>query len=315
MPKLLLKARPVRAQLRDRLRAPLPDGLELYLDESDVADQGAIDGVVETLESLRPPADFTLLIEGPVRSLDGTYFRTSRNAEPDRELVRRLVALGRRIRARAVNLHLILPRPGCGQLSLERRTAELRRCVPFVRFYVEAVRGAQMIPTLENMPLVLRMREGGFYSSVVGMPAEDLAWLAGQVPGLRVCLDVSHAQLYVNACLAAQRARPPQGFIRLLRFVRQLPQVASVAEYGERLGDLVITSHIANAAGLLGEGRSYARGDLDLDALVPILARRAAFLVTETLERRPERATLMREALRRMREAVGCEGTPDSARA
>ena len=35
--RILLKARPTPAQLRDRLAAPRPEGLELYLDARDLA--------------------------------------------------------------------------------------------------------------------------------------------------------------------------------------------------------------------------------------------------------------------------------------
>jgi hypothetical protein len=34
---ILLKARPTPTQLADRLRKPVPDGLELYLDTADLA--------------------------------------------------------------------------------------------------------------------------------------------------------------------------------------------------------------------------------------------------------------------------------------
>src|SRR5688572_22980063 len=76
MPELLLKARPTPAQLADRLRSPRPDGLELYLDTADVADDDALSRSLRALERANLPAGFTLLIEGPVRSLDGVFFET-----------------------------------------------------------------------------------------------------------------------------------------------------------------------------------------------------------------------------------------------
>ncbi len=311
MAELLLKARPTAAQLADRLRLPAPDGLELYLDLADVATETAMEEAICTVQRA-VPTGCTLLVEGPVRSLDGSFFETSRDSAADRELVRRLVALSRRLGARAINLHLIQPRAGFGALSLEQREQALAACLPFTRFFVEQVRTAGMIPTLENMPPVLRMREGGFYASVIGMPAEDLLWLVERVPGLRLCLDLSHAQLFVNACRLGQRLRLPPRYAPLLRFVRRLPGVSSVGEYAERLGPALLTVHVANASGMLGEGRSYNRGDLDLDALLPRLAAQAEYLVTETLERRPERARLMRQALRRMRAALAA--TPGRSR-
>ncbi len=303
--KLLLKARPTAAQLTDRLRAPAPDGLELYLDTVDLATDAAMDDSVRALEEAGLLSDFVLLVEGPVRSLDGSFFETTRNSDADRELVRRLVALGSRIGARAINLHLILPRLELAELTLARREQALRACLPFTRYFVEQVGAAGIAASLENMPPILRMRESRFYYSSIGMPAEDLAWLAEQVPGLRLCLDVSHAQLYVNACALAQRPTLPRRYARFLAFVRQLPQAASVRQYAADLGEALITCHVANASGMLGEGRSYARGDLDIDAVAPYLATRARYFVTETLERRQDRATLMRDALRRLRRALG----------
>jgi hypothetical protein len=305
---LLLKARPTLPQLRDRLRPPLPDGLELYLDTADVATEQAMDQVVRNLDAVRRPGRWTLLIEGPVRSLDGAFFETTRDHEVDRELVRRLVRLAGRIGARAVNLHLIRPRASPDCLGAAARQRDLDACLPFTRYFVERAAAGGVLPTLENMPPVLRMRQGGFYYSPIGMPAEDLAWLADRVPGLGLCLDLSHAQLYVNACSAARRPKPPARHARFLRALRELPQAASVWEYAARLGSSLVSCHVANASGLLGEGRSYARGDLDLDLVLPPLARRARYFVTETLERRPERAILMRAALRRMRLAL--EGRP-----
>ena len=305
MAKLLLKARPTLPQLRDRLRPPLPDGLELYLDAVDVATEEAMDSVVRNLDAVGLPTGWTLLVEGPVRSLDGSFFETTRDHEADRELVRRLVSLAARIGARTVNLHLIRPCASPGEIGAEARERDLGACVGFTRFLVEQAASQDLLPTLENMPPVLRMRQGGFYYSPVGMPAEDLAWLADRVPGLGLCLDLSHAQLYVNACSAARRRRPPARHARFLRALRELPPAASVWEYAARLGGGLVTCHVANASGLLGEGRSYARGDLELDRVLPWLAHRARYFVTETLERRPERATLMRAALRRMRRALG----------
>src|SRR5829696_2513172 len=102
-PAILLKARPTTAQLADRLRAPVPDGLELYLDTVDLASPGAMDGVVENLNAAGLPSDFVLLVEGPIRSLDGAFFDLSRDSEADRELMRRLIDLSRRIGALGAN--------------------------------------------------------------------------------------------------------------------------------------------------------------------------------------------------------------------
>src|SRR4051812_48144367 len=99
MPHLLLKARPDPAQLADRLREPRPDGLELYLDAADLINEAAIEASARAVEACHLPSTFALLIEGPVRSLDGQFFDLTRDADADRELVRRLARLARRLRA------------------------------------------------------------------------------------------------------------------------------------------------------------------------------------------------------------------------
>ena len=51
--KILLKARPTPAQLRDRLAAPRPDRLELYLDARDITDPNPhSDGLVPWLRAI-----------------------------------------------------------------------------------------------------------------------------------------------------------------------------------------------------------------------------------------------------------------------
>src|SRR5438874_3444908 len=119
--RVLLKARPTPAQLDDRLRAPRPDGLELYLDTVDLATDEAMDGIVERLEACGLPSDFALLVEGPIRSLDGEFFDLTRDSEADRELSRRLVALAKRIGARGANIHNIAPDTDPFHLTLDER--------------------------------------------------------------------------------------------------------------------------------------------------------------------------------------------------
>src|SRR6266571_3325920 len=240
MSRLLLKARPVEPQLADRLRAPRPDGFELYLDTSDIASERAIETALENLLKYRYSKDFAVLIEGPVRSLDGEFFDLGRGAEADRELIRRTGSLARRIHAKAVNIHVIAPTDSAAGLGQDARWAALERSVDLVRFFVDTIHEAGAVPTVENMPPVLRMRECGFYYSPIGLPAEDLVWLCEQVPGLRTTLDLSHAGLYVNCrrsadLEAAHEARPAE-FASLFGFVRGLPAVDDVGAYARTLG-------------------------------------------------------------------------------
>ena len=302
---VLLKARPTAAQLADRLGPPVPDGLELYLDTADLATNEAMDGVARRLDDLELPAGFTLLVEGPIRSLDGEFFDLTRDSEADRELTRRLVGLSKRIGARGANVHAIAPDSDPTALTPGNRSALLERAAGPARFFAELALAAGVMPTVENMPPILRMRESGVYYSAIGMPPQDLTELVAKVAGLRVVLDVSHAQLYLNVRRGAEEEIGGHDIGPLRRFVGDVPGVDSFPDYVDALGETVVACHVANAGGLLGEALPYGEGDLDLDALMPTLAERVRYLVTETLEPNNDRAVFMRDAQARMLRVLG----------
>lgn len=204
---LCLKARPTRAQLADRLRpvdGGWPDGLELYLAAADLAD---LDEVVGRIGRSEVPDGFAWLIEGPVDSLDGADFDVTRDSQADRLVVRRLAELAARIGARAVNIHVIAPGEDVSRLSPRMHDELLERCLPFIREFVDLVSNAGAVPTVENMPPVLRMRRGGFSFTPIGMASQDLLWLVDLVPGLKILPDTSHAGLYLNARAQARSTR------------------------------------------------------------------------------------------------------------
>jgi sugar phosphate isomerase/epimerase len=301
---LCLKARPTATQLADRLRpvdGVWPDGIELYLAAADLAD---IDRMAKNVEAAHVPNGFGLLIEGPVDSLDGQDFDITRDSEADAEVVRRLARLARRIGARAVNIHVIAPSPDLSRLTLECRKALLEMALPFLRTFVEQVQATGAVPTVEHMPLVLRMRRADFAFSPIGMASADLLWLCEQVPGLRVLVDTSHAALYLNA----RAAEPDPTFPwseRVLAFVRELPpEPPDVLGYMQAFRANLENAQISNASGLLGEGLSYAEGDVDLDECVRWLSANTRHIVTETLEPDNDDAVFMRDALRRARRAL-----------
>ena len=305
---VLLKARPTPTQLADRLREPRPSGLELYLDTADLATAEAMDDVVANLDACQLPSDFVLLVEGPIRSLDGEFFDLTRDSEADRELTRRIVDLSRRIGARGANVHAIAPDAEPAGLTMENRARLLDRALGPLRFFADVALGVDIVPTIENMPPILRMRESGFYYSAIGMPPQDMTELARAVPGVKVILDTSHAQLYLNVRRGIQEEVPGQDLGPLRRFVAEAPGVDTIDEYVDALGDTVIASHVANAAGLLGEGLPYGEGDLDLDRLLRRLGWQVSYLVTETLEPDNNRADLMREARERALAALNGRG-------
>jgi hypothetical protein len=315
-----LKARPTPAQLTDRLRpvdGTWPDGVELYLAAADLVDESMLDDIARRIELSRVPPDFAWLIEGPVDSLDGADFDVTRESPADRLVVRRLAELTRRIGALAVNIHVIAPGEDLTRLTLATRDALLGRAVPFLREFVEAIRDAGAVPTIENMPPVLRMRRGGFSFTPIGMASQDLLWLVDQVPGLAILPDTSHAGLYLNAraqarpgaaAAAAATADEADGPWRqpLLDYISQLPEEPlDLLGYMQAFTPHIANAQVSNAAGLLGEGLAYADGEFDLDPVIAWLGQVARHLVAETIEPRVDDAVNMRDALRRMRRAIG----------
>jgi sugar phosphate isomerase/epimerase len=295
-PQILLKARPTATQLADRLRDPRPAGLELYLDTADLATPEAMDEVVANLDACGLPADFILLVEGPIRSLDGEFFDLTRDSEADRELSRRIVGLSQRIGARGANVHAIAPDENPASLTLENRTLLFERALGPLRFFADLALHHGIVPTIENMPPILRMRESGFFYSAIGMPPQDMTELARAVPGVKVILDVAHTHLYLNVRRGVEEEIPGRDIGPLRRFCADAPGVDTIEEYVDVLGDTLMTSHVADAAGLLGEALPYGAGEVDLDRLMEYLAPRVEYLVTETLEPDNNRAEFMRDA-------------------
>jgi hypothetical protein len=305
--KLCLKARPTARQLSDRLRpvdGVWPDGLELYLAAADLATQANLDAVVERLQAADMPRDFALLIEGPVDSLDGGDFDVTRESDADLLVVERLAHLARSIGARAVNIHVISPSSDLSRLTLECRAALLARAVPFLARFVELMQAAGAVPTVENMPPVLRMRRSDFAFTPIGMASEDLRWLVERLPGLRVLPDTSHAGLYLNA--RGLQPDPAYAWAAPLRnYLNALPAEApGLVGFMQSLAPHVENAQISNASGVLGEGLAYGEGDFDLNPAIRWLGQHVRHIVTETLEADNDDAVLMRDALRRMRMAV-----------
>lgn len=303
-PYVLLKARPVPEQLADRLAAPRPPGMELYLDLRDLEDAEAVERTVEQVRTAVDDRDFIWLVEGPIRSLDGEFFDVTRDAEADRELVALLAEVAQRIGARTVNVHVIAPRASDHPLPADARQTSLEQAARFLTYFASRCVDRGIRPTVENMPPVLRMRESAYYVSPIGMAVQDLRWLVGEVPELRVTLDYSHAQLYLNA---AQRAAEPDGiadYPALGPLLRAQLAPDSVGAYREQLEDSLLACHVSNAAGLLGEGEPYDSGDIDFDPEIAAASEQVTYFVTETLEPDPAHARYMRLAQNRLEAAV-----------
>jgi len=303
--RILLKARPTPRQLADRLTPPLPEGLELYLDGRDIATAEARRGVVELMQSYTLPPEFAVVVEGPIRGRDGEFFDLADLRPANFELLECLAELGAAVGATGLVIHAIVPRFQLNWDAAER-DAVLERCLELLHAYAAAAAAHGLVPTLENVPPVLRMRESRYLYTPIGMSPEDVVWLLDRTPGLQATLDVSHAQLYVNAraqaALGTASAEP--AVEALYAYLRHLPPARGVERFVDALDGRLFEVHVSNAEGLLGEGLPYGEGDMDLDRLIRRLARMARFLVTETLEPDHDQATFMREAQARMTAAL-----------
>jgi sugar phosphate isomerase/epimerase len=301
---IVLKARPTARQLADRLRQPLPEGLEIYLDASDIAGDDWLDLLTERM-GVVPREEFALLVEGPIRSLDGQFFDLTVDNDANRAVVDRLTAFGAATAARAACIHMIAPTDDLSGVSAAAAREAVERCVPLTRYYVARCAEAGLVPTVENIPPVARMRESRFMTSIVGGPPDDLVRLADRVPGLRFTVDTSHAQLFLNAVGGVGEA--DGGFTSLTGSLAAASGARTMAAFIEPLRGRIETVHVSDADGLLGEGLPYGEGMMDLDGAVDLLLTEARAIVTEVLEPDPDTSENMRVAWRRIadrREAV-----------
>jgi sugar phosphate isomerase/epimerase len=294
--RILLKARPTPIQLADRFRPPWPEGLELYLDRADIATAEECEAVIDRVRAYELPDDFAFVVEGPIRSLDNEYVDISACTPATKELIVRLGRMARELGADGVVTHCIMPRFTLSDDDWERRQESFATCGEFMRFYVDTLGTMGLVPVIENVPPVLRMRENRYLYTPLGMAPEDLVWFLDRVPGLMFTLDVSHAQLYVNARNMADRGEADPEVEPLMRYLRHFPTIASVDAFLDAFGSAIFEAHVSNASGLLGEGARYADGDIDMDHVIARLARTARYLVTETLEPDNDEAVYMREA-------------------
>ena len=295
--RILLKARPTAEQLRDRLAAPVPDGLELYLDPADLTGDGWLERLVATVEAAAAPAGFVWIVEAPIRTLGGQYFGLTRDDEDHRETLRRVATAGRAIGAVAANAHLVAPTLDLGKLTAPERQRALRESLAVVAAYEEYCDEAGLIPQLENVPPVGRMRESAFVVSPIGAAPEDLLALGEAFPRLRFCVDLSHAGLYLNWSNGKTHGLDELAAVAAFH---GSPGVTSLETYLAPLVPRILSVHVSNAMGLLGEGLPYGDGDFDLDQALGSLSDAVPYWVTETLEPDPTRATGMRDAQSRL---------------
>jgi sugar phosphate isomerase/epimerase len=311
--RILLKARPTPAQLADRFSAPWPEGLELYLDRADVITEEECEAVIQRIRAYDLPPDFDFVVEGPIRGLDNQYFDLSECTEASQELTRRLGHMAAELGASGVVMHCIMPRFTLSDEDWHRREELFQQCLEYVQFYADTLQPLGVVPIIENVPPVLRMRESAYLFTPLGMAPEDVRWFVDRVPGLMVTLDVSHAQLYVNARGMAERGEGDEGVQPLMQFLRRFPPIESVERFIDVLDPHIFEAHVSNASGLLGEGAPYDDGDIDMERVIGRLATSCRFLITETLEPDNDHAIYMRRAQQGMHEVRDRLGTSSAS--
>jgi hypothetical protein len=289
--RIVLKARPTPEQLADRLRPPPPEGLEVYLDAADISGDGWLDVLRARFADLPTRHDFALLVEGPVRSLDAAFFDLSADTPANREVVDRVARFGAAVGAHAACVHLIAPVDDLEGPTPAEAEAVLARCLPLAERYARVCREAGLVPTVENIPPILRQREGRFMRSPIGGPPEHLCWLTDRVEGLRATVDTSHAQLFLN-CAGIDGG----AYAELAAATAALSPVRTLTEYLAAVAGRIETAHVSDAEGVLGEGLPYGHGEAALDAAVDVLLDEARWIVTETIEPDPDRSENMRAA-------------------
>ncbi|HLZ10437.1 MAG TPA: hypothetical protein VKT80_17750 [Chloroflexota bacterium] len=301
MSPVMLKSRPTARQLVDRLASPVPAGIELYLDRQDLIGDDWLSVISERIQGLTLPPSFMWIVEAPIRTIGDQFFGVTDLDDDHRETIRRVLEVGASIGALAANIHLVAPTFNSVQLGPLARDAALSAARPLLRYYVSVCQDLGMIPQVENIPPIGRMREGAFVYSPIGARAADLVSLIAEFPSLRFTADLSHAALYLN-WRAASPARVALRFRPIVDFYAEACPVPSLSGYLAELRNRITTIHVSNADGLFGEGLGYDDGPEDLDLALQPFVQTSCHLVTETLEPDPDQASGMRKAQSRLLE-------------
>jgi hypothetical protein len=277
----------------------MPEGMELYLDRADLLGADYLARTLAAVDELAVPSTFVWIVEAPIRTLQERFFDLTSADDDHRETLRRVLEVGRRLGAVAANIHVVTPTLHPESLDDASNSRALEHSRPLLDFYVDRCESLGLIPQVENIPPVGRMRESTFMYSPIGGSASDLLALAEMRPELRFTVDVSHAALYLNWRRSALDTLEPP-FRRAGEFAQRQPGPADLISYLDALAGGTTTIHVSNARGLLGEGLRYGDGDEDLDGALSRFVDLIPYFVTETLEPDPVRATGMREAQTRL---------------
>ena len=279
----LLKAAPEPDQVADRLEGGPWRGLEVCLMPQHVADDASLQRAIEAVGEGVGGADVVLTAEAPVAWPSGAFVRVDRLDAEAVAGVERSADFAAAIGSPVLTIHLFTPMSpeeyraqpsGPDEAAIEK----------FLRFYARACLDRGVIPLIENVPPVLRMRTGGVYLSPVGGHWRDLLEWRARVPELRFTLDTSHAALFKSFA----------GSYPTL-FGLDSDEDLELERYVEELGPHSEVAHVSDAHGLLGEGLPYGSGELsNLDPVVRRIAELVPYIVAEINEPDPARSPDMK---------------------
>jgi nucleoside-diphosphate-sugar epimerase len=281
----LLKAAPERDQLADRLGGGRWHGLEVCLAPSHVASDAAVRRAIANVRELGD--ELTLTAEAPVAWPSGAFVRVDRLDDEARAGIERSADFAAGIGSPVLTIHLFAPQSPEEFRAGWRAGVDLAEVERFLAFYVDACQSRRVIPLIENVPPVLRMRTGGVYLSRVGGHWHDLLEWRERVPGLSFTLDTSHAALFRSFAAAYPTPFGLAGGDEL-----------DLGRYVEELGPHAEVAHVSNAHGVLGEGLPYQAGELELSPIVARLAALVPYIVAEINEPDPRRSNDMKAAAR-----------------
>jgi nucleoside-diphosphate-sugar epimerase len=285
----LLKAAPEPEQLAERLDGGGWRGIELALMPQHVVDDHAVARAVDATRAATPGLAVTA--EAPVAWPNGAFVRVDRLDGEARAGIERSARFAAAIGSPVLIVHLFIP------LSADEFRAagavDERAVEEFLRFYAETCAAHGVMPLIENVPPVLRMRTGGVYLSPIGGHWRDLLEWRGRIPELGFTIDTSHAALFRSFAAAYPTL-----------FGLASDEELALPRYVEELGPATEVAHVSDAHGLLGEGLPYGTGELDLDPVVARLGELVPFIVAEINEPDPARSPEMKAAYRKIEQAL-----------
>jgi nucleoside-diphosphate-sugar epimerase len=292
----LLKAAPDRAQLEERFDGAPWAGIEVCLASRHVESDAALEEAVAAVRTV-VPGGAAVAAECPVSWPTGAFVSVDRLDEEARAGITRSARFAAAVGSPVLTVHLFVPtEPGAYRHGARPGHPEIQA---FLRFYADRCAELGVVPLIENVPPVLRMRTGGVYLSPLGGHWRDLLAWRERVPELGFTLDTSHAALFRNFAAAYPSL-----------FGLASDEELELDRYVEELGPHAEVAHVSDAHGLLGEGLPYGDGELDLDPVVRRLGEHVRFVVAEINEPDPARSPNMKAAYRRIERQLGAAAVP-----